>query len=234
MLLIIIVLFASPIYADLGLYENLPDKQIEKEKFKKLSVKIESGKAGVDDYRGRALIYAHQKEYKKSLNDINKAIEIQSDDSLLYYMRSSIYRELGQKDKSYLDLNYCLKLDSSNVVALNQRGWFRYKDGNTKGAIEDYSKAIPMILDEFALVDEKDIPNEYNSKNYYTTKIKKYIEQYKKIKPDLAYLEMYKLGLWYLHMKEYEKVNEVLDDMESINQKSELLIDLKMRMGKQK
>jgi len=99
-------------------------------------------------YFSKALKHFEKKEYKKSLNLYNKAIELHDKDSKYFTNRGATYKELKEFDKALKDLTKALELNPENAMAYNNRGNLYYDAGNYKEALADFEKAVEISKDE--------------------------------------------------------------------------------------
>jgi tetratricopeptide (TPR) repeat protein len=86
------------------------------------------------------------RDYQGALADINKAIQIDPNNSLFYNYRVTLKVEkLGDFRGALMDLDKIIQLDPKNSVAYSGRGWLRKNylhDPN--GALADYNKSIQL------------------------------------------------------------------------------------------
>jgi Flp pilus assembly protein TadD len=54
-------------------------------------------------YEGHGVAHRVKKNYDQAIKDITKAIELNSEDAHAYYVRASIYEQLGQSAKARAD-----------------------------------------------------------------------------------------------------------------------------------
>lgn len=57
-----------------------------------------------------ATIYFEKKQYRKALDYFSKAIEVDSNNALIYYNRSNVLYEMGDAEAAVADLEVCLGL----------------------------------------------------------------------------------------------------------------------------
>ena len=105
-----------------------------------------NNKAAAYCYGNRADIYEIQKQFNEALEDYNKAVELDSENSHRYYDRA-LFNQNNKKDypNALIDFNLSLKMEPSNLSYLIARAEFykEYLSDNIK-AIEDYQKIIKL------------------------------------------------------------------------------------------
>ncbi|MDR0349868.1 MAG: tetratricopeptide repeat protein [Tannerella sp.] len=70
---------------------------------------------------------ANLEEIDKVLADLNKAIEIKSDDINLYVRRADLYIKKGEYDKALMDCDKAITLDPNYINAYMIRGGVYYE-----------------------------------------------------------------------------------------------------------
>ena len=83
-------------------------------------------------------------DYAKAIEDYDKAIEEDPQDSAIYYRRGISYKRLGKYDSALKDYNRTIILDPKNPWVYNDRGNIFDMKGNYERAIQDYTKAIAL------------------------------------------------------------------------------------------
>jgi len=83
-------------------------------------------------------------DYKGEIEDYDKAIELDSEDTSAYYNRGVAKGELGDYEGAIEDYDKAIELDDEYTKAYFSRGWAKGELGDYKGAIEDYDKAIEL------------------------------------------------------------------------------------------
>lgn len=93
-----------------------------------------------------ARIYREQGNYTKSLEYLNRAIEIYPDYSLGYIDRGYVYSKQFEYDEAINDYNRALALKQarSKFLGYLYRGWAYYNKGNLRQSIRDYTIAIKI------------------------------------------------------------------------------------------
>src|SRR5208283_97365 len=93
-------------------------------------------------------------ENQQTINDYNKAIELNPKDADAYYNRGNAYKVLRNFKQAISDYNKAIELDPKDADAYRNRGIAYKVLGNFEQAINDYSKAIEL--------DPKDADAYYN------------------------------------------------------------------------
>jgi tetratricopeptide (TPR) repeat protein len=83
-------------------------------------------------------------DYDGALEDLNKAIELNSEYSDSYIKRGDLYVELKKNDKALKDYNYAIKLDSNSYDAYFKRALLYEDIGNSNKSLADFDKAIQL------------------------------------------------------------------------------------------
>lgn len=97
----------------------------------------------VDDLIASAILKEREGDYRGMLADMNQAIFLDSQNSILYYTRGVAKSMLGNKD-AIADYNLAISLNPHRAVAYNNRGVTKSDLGDDKGAIEDFNRAISI------------------------------------------------------------------------------------------
>ena len=90
-----------------------------------------------------ALLY-----YKNNNIDIDKALELNPNDSNVYVMRGIMRSELGDNDGALADFEYALKLNPKNSSAYSMRACIKIAQGDLKSANEDLEIANNLLEEE--------------------------------------------------------------------------------------
>ena len=95
-----------------------------------------------DDYNFSAFENLKNREYTKSIEDYDKAIELDSTDAELYNMRGVAKNDFFMFDEALADYEKAIELDSNNTVYYMNRGYLKlWHVGDTLGALEDLNKS---------------------------------------------------------------------------------------------
>jgi serine/threonine protein kinase len=83
-------------------------------------------------------------KYKEALEDINKAISLDSNYADNYHRRGRILDSLGDDNGAIADYNKAISLDANYANPYGGRGIVRLKSGDKQRALEDFNKAIEL------------------------------------------------------------------------------------------
>jgi len=96
------------------------------------------------EYRAIGFFLNKTKQFKKSIEYFNKAIEIDSTNSRAYKLLGDSYNALGDKNNSLKNYSMAVGLDESFLDAYIARAEIFYKKKNLLEALKDYTKAIEL------------------------------------------------------------------------------------------
>jgi tetratricopeptide (TPR) repeat protein len=89
----------------------------------------------------------------ESLFNVNKALTLDVDFTIAYYLRSNILYQLNDSQGAIDDLQQAMKvgdshneIDSSDAHSFYHRGLAKYRMGDQEGAISDIEKAMEICL----------------------------------------------------------------------------------------
>ena len=108
--------------------------------YSKAVLETESIKA--KDYFQQGNDAFNEDDYEKAIALYAKALVIQPEDKMLYYMRGFAYLRSGKYNESIADFNQALKLEPNSAKAYNNRGCAYMYLGETEKAIADFMQAI--------------------------------------------------------------------------------------------
>lgn len=91
-------------------------------------------------YNNKAYTYVKQKEYKKALPFVEKALELDKSDWHFWDTRGEIYLNLGQYDNAISDLDKAIKIEK-HYNSYYLRGLAQIKKGNKEKGCKDLSKS---------------------------------------------------------------------------------------------
>lgn len=92
-------------------------------------------------YNNRAMIYEELKEIVYAEEDYNRAIEIESNDSMIFNNRGEFYLTLKRYDEAEIDLKKSIKINGKNILACYNLGILYDIQKNYEKAIFYFSKA---------------------------------------------------------------------------------------------
>ncbi len=87
------------------------------------------------------------------LEDLNRAIERDPEDTEAYFNRGVILYSLGNLEAALADLTRAIELNPQNAGAYFSRGGIHDELGNTEEAIADYTKFLELYNTEDAISD---------------------------------------------------------------------------------
>ena len=73
-------------------------------------------------YRNRGLSYSDLGQYRRAIEDYDKAIELDPNDATAYYNRGLTYRRLGQYRRAIEDFDKAIELDPNFADVYHNRG----------------------------------------------------------------------------------------------------------------
>ncbi len=88
---------------------------------------------------------------RDAIQQFTQAIQLSSNYGYAYFMRADSYAQVGEFQKSLVDYNQAISLQSNNVNAYNNRGNLKKdKLNDSQGALADYDQAI-ILKPDYAL-----------------------------------------------------------------------------------
>ncbi len=105
------------------------------------------------------------KDYKQAITHLDKAIQLNPEDTFYFMSRGGAKDALGKHDDAIDDYNQAIKLDPENIHAYNARGSTKNYIGDYKGAIDDYTEIIKLEPNNTAAYKERGDVNR-KLKNY--------------------------------------------------------------------
>ncbi|NOU16487.1 MAG: tetratricopeptide repeat protein [Bacteroidales bacterium] len=182
-------------------------------------------------YRNRGSDRSDLADYKGSIQDYSKAIELNPVFAGTYYNRGLAFYELKQFEMAIQDYSKAIELNPDNAIVYSLRGMVFGELKQHEEAIQDYSKAIEL---------NPAFAGAYNNRGYAFDKLKLYqtaIEDYTKaIELQLNFAEAYnnrgnaldKLKLYQTAIEDYTKAIELqLNFAEAYNNRGNALDKLK-------
>jgi len=95
------------------------------------------------------------KKYKNALNSLDKAEEINSNISEIYFSKSNVYLKISQQTKAKVALGKGIKIEPNNHKAIFQLGNILLMEKNYLGAIKLFDKAIKIKPDFWQAINNK-------------------------------------------------------------------------------
>ena len=194
-------------FADQRKYEYLQAyaESLEKEKRWKDVIKLlESGdyqeKGMFKSYLSLANAFYNLKRYKEAVNNVDKALELNSQSSYIFYMKAKIYYAMGKYDNAEKEIDTAVVLDMKNFDNYTMYARILSKKGDFKGAIEKIEAAEKIDSDNQELMLMKGIVykniDDYRNALKYFRKVKS-----RRLRKE-AYLE---IGESYLQLNRHKE-----------------------------
>jgi tetratricopeptide (TPR) repeat protein len=102
-----------------------------------------------DAYYNRGLSYRDMRQYRRAIEDFDKAVELDPNFAAdVYRNRGFSYSGLGQHERAIEDFDKVVELAPNNARAYNNRGFSYSELGQHERAIEDYDTAIELDPNE--------------------------------------------------------------------------------------
>lgn len=96
-------------------------------------------------YNGRSLELFNKKEYRKALDDVTLAINVDPSSATPYVNRCAIYAfGLKRYTEAINDCSYAIRLSARSSSAFNYRGYAYEMTNDKNAAIADYTKALEI------------------------------------------------------------------------------------------
>jgi Flp pilus assembly protein TadD len=137
-------------------------------------------------YNNRGNYLLSQEEYKKAIDDFNKALALDPENDYAYNLRGMAFMNQGKFSEAIDDFNKVIELDSGNAIAYVSRGWVHMNEGRNEEAINDFNRGIEL---------DPDYATAYNDRGIYYYKQERYDEAKKDfdkaIALDPGYAEAY-------------------------------------------
>jgi len=110
------------------------------------------------------------KEYKNALSSLNKAEQINSSISEIYFAKSNVYLKISQQSKAKSALEKGIKIEPNNYKAIFQLGNILLMEKNYLGAIKLFDKSIKIKPDFWQAINNQGLA--YFEKNNINLSIK--------------------------------------------------------------
>ena len=95
------------------------------------------------------------KEYKKALNSLTKAEEINSNISEIYFAKSNVYLKISQQTRAKSALEKGIKIEPNNHKAIFQLGNILLMEKNYSEAIKLFDKSIKIKPDFWQAINNQ-------------------------------------------------------------------------------
>lgn len=137
-----------------------------KDYFRAIELMDESDTSRASCYSCLSVAYSKVGNNNEALKYINKAIELEPNDSVYYSNRAAYYSELNEHEHAFADYDRALILDDGNVVVLKNRFkdyWNLMRNENDIDKKMQYLKLSEADIDRaFALDKEDKVTKEYH------------------------------------------------------------------------
>ena len=198
----------------------------------------------IDMLRSIAAIYRNQSNFKKSIEYLEKAKLIDSNDINLILLESNIRWEMGEVDQYQSLISKALEIEPNNVDLIFNLGVVNAEKGHFEDAISYYNKVIEIdsdytkaYLNAAAMILEKEEPmiEEMNSLGTSTADYNRYdelkIERENLYREAIPYLEkVFELEDDNLNAaRTLRNIFSQLDETESYNKYKAIVADLENR-----
>lgn len=104
------------------------------------------GKELAVGYARRCEAYLRQNQRKPAMSDCDKAVQLDSDNVLVYRTRGELYVKEVQFDLAIQEYNQALRVEPNTQALYVQRGAIYASIGETDRAIQDFDKALTVEL----------------------------------------------------------------------------------------
>ena len=198
----------------------------------------------IDMLRSIAAIYRNQENFEKSIEYLERAKSIDSNDINLILLESNIRWEMGQVDQYQKLISKALEIEPNNVDLIFNLGVVNADKGNFEDAVMYYNKAIEIdsgytkaYLNAAALILDREGPmiEEMNSLGTSTADYNRYdelkIERENLYKNAIPYLEkVFELESDNLNAaRTLRNIFSALDETESYNKYKVIVAELENR-----
>jgi Tfp pilus assembly protein PilF len=82
--------------------------------------------------------------YEKSIEELNRAVELDSEFKLAFLSRGSAYLKLERFKEARQDFDRVIEIDPTHARAYHLRGLVNEKIGENESALEDFDKAVEL------------------------------------------------------------------------------------------
>jgi tetratricopeptide (TPR) repeat protein len=96
-------------------------------------------------YINRGMAYEKKGDLDAAVDDLNKAIKIQSNNVYAYHDRGEIYRKRNDLENAIADFNKAIKVNSKFAPAYRSRGLVLLSQGQDAEAQLDFDKFLELV-----------------------------------------------------------------------------------------
>lgn len=93
-------------------------------------------------YNQRGIVNLELGDYESALSDLTTAIELQSSDPDCFINRANVYLRMNKFTQALGDYEIACSMSPKNALALNGRGYTKFKLGDKLGAFDDLWAAV--------------------------------------------------------------------------------------------
>lgn len=137
--------------------DDLSDKDRKQEAIMVYCRILELERDQLKALKNRAKLYYEIRDFSKAVDDYDRAIEIDPNDTELYHERAnSLFQIDGGEIESLDDYNKSISIDPSNIRAYNNRGRTLRVLNRTEEAQNDFDYVIEQTTKELAFSSRKD------------------------------------------------------------------------------
>jgi len=104
-------------------------------------------KKNIQDYINDAKKYFSKGYYDSAVNELKKAIKIDSSEAKLYFFRGEIYFEMSEYKLAISDFNRAIRIDSTIVAVYMKRGKAYFEESDYDSAITDFTRFLDFEND---------------------------------------------------------------------------------------
>lgn len=106
---------------------------------------IENSPGYGDFYFTRGMISNQRNNYRRALEDFNRAIDLEPSNLSIIYLNRGITRlNLNELQSALMDFEMAIDHNPQNIAAYNYRGMINYRNNQYEAAIEDFNNVITI------------------------------------------------------------------------------------------
>ena len=118
-------------------------------------------------YKAQARLLYSQSKFDKAILELNAALDLDLDDSDVYYERGLSYYQKGEYDRALLDLNRAIELNSNPAGYFYGRGLVYHQKQDYHRAVTDYTRAISRDPSKASYYFQRGLSYEWRGANFY-------------------------------------------------------------------
>jgi tetratricopeptide (TPR) repeat protein len=93
---------------------------------------------------GRGLAFYQVGQYRNAIDDLNRAIELESDHAFPRKYLGALYHDLGKLELAKQQLDLAIKLDNHDTFARKARGRLLFDQGDYQASLRDFAVAVKI------------------------------------------------------------------------------------------